>query len=105
MVFAIIRRLAKHQKLTAPDKGHIHHRLLKHGFSQKQAVLILYGLTSILGITAVTLVTGMTKQGILCIILAIIIWAIGYVYNDLKLKRSIMIPEETSLDKEEEKGE
>ncbi len=103
MLFAIVRRLAKHQKLTAPDKGHIHHRLLKHGFSQKQAVLILYGLTSILGITAVTLVTGMTKQGILCIILAIIIWVIGYVYNDLKLKRNTMIPEETSS--ESKKGE
>ena len=95
MLFAIIRRLIKRQKLTAPDKGHIHHRLLKHGFSQKQAVLILYGLTSILGITAVTLVTGMTKQGIICIIVAIIIWVIGYVYNDLKLKRNTMIPEET----------
>jgi len=101
MVFAIIRRLAKHQKLTTPDKGHIHHRLLKHGFSQKQAVLILYGLTSILGITAVTLVTGMTKQGILCIILAIIIWVIGYVYNDLKLRRSVMIPQETTSNDEE----
>ena len=44
----------------------------------------------------------MTKQGILCIILAIIIWVIGYVYNDLKLKRSTMIPEETSMDKKEE---
>lgn len=102
MVFAIVRRLIKHQKLTAPDKGHIHHRLLKHGFSQKQSVLILYGLTSILGIVAVTLVTGMTKQGILCIILAIIIWVIGYVYNDLKLKRNIMIPEETTDSKGEE---
>lgn len=101
MLFAIVRRLAKHQKLTAPDKGHIHHRLLKHGFSQKQAVLILYGLTSILGITAVTLVTGMTKQGILCIILAIIIWVIGYVYNDLKLNRSTMIPEVTDTEKKE----
>ena len=103
MLFAIIRRLAKHQKLTTPDKGHIHHRLLKHGFSQKQAVLILYGLTSVLGITAVTLVTGMTKQGILCIILAIIIWVIGYVYNDLKLNRSVMIPKET--DTMNKKGE
>ena len=102
MIFAIIRRLAHHQKLTAPDKGHIHHRLLKHGFSQKQAVLILYGLTSILGITAVTMVTGMTKQGILCIILAIIIWAIGYVYNDLKIRKTTLIPEETI--KEYEKG-
>lgn len=96
MLFAIIRRLAKHQKITAPDKGHIHHRLLKHGFSQKQAVLILYGLTSILGIIAVTLVSGFTVQGIICIAVAIIIWAIGYIYNDMKVRRSTMIPEETS---------
>ena len=98
MVFAIIRRLIHHQKLTSPDKGHIHHRLLKHGFSQKQAVLILYGLTSVLGITAVTLVTGMTKQGILCIGLAIVIWIIGYIYNDLKIKRNGFLPEETKKD-------
>ena len=102
MIFAILRRIAHHQRLTAPDKGHIHHRLLKHGFSQKQAVLILYGLTSVLGITAVTLVTGLTRQGILCIILAIIIWAIGYIYSDLKIKRSILIPEETSKEKKED---
>lgn len=98
MIFAIVRRLAKHQKITTPDKEHIHHRLLKHGFSQKQAVLILYGLTSILGITAVTLVSGMTKQGIICIILAIIIWMIGYIYNNSKVRKSTMIPEETSKD-------
>ena len=103
MLFAIVRRLIKHQKLTTPDKGHIHHRLLKHGFSQKQAVLILYGLTSILGIIAVTMVTGMTKQGILCTFLAIIIWALGYLYNDLKIRKSTMIPEQTSKSNEEEK--
>lgn len=99
MIFAILRRLAHHQKLTAPDKGHIHHRLLRHGFSQKQAVLILYGLTSILGITAVTLVSGITKQGILLIVLAIIIWIIGYVYNDLKIKRN------ANLQEKNDKGE
>lgn len=103
MLFAIIRRLIRHQKLTAPDKGHIHHRLLKHGFSQRQAVLILYGLTSVLGIIAVTLVTGMTKQGIICVVLAIIIWAIGYIHNDLKVKRSTLIPEETSKESKEGK--
>ena len=104
MIFAIIRRLANHQKLTAPDKGHIHHRLLKHGFSQKQSVLILYGLTSVLGIMAVTLVTGMTKQGILCVILAIIIWVIGYVYNDIKLKKNVLISESSEF-KEKNEGE
>lgn len=105
MLFAIFRRLAHHQKLTTPDKGHIHHRLLRHGFSQKQAVLILYGITSILGIIAVTMVTGMTKQGIICVVLAIIIWIIGYVYSDLKIKKSVLIPEETSKEKQKEEEE
>lgn len=102
MIFAIVRRLIKHQKLTTPDKGHIHHRLLKHGFSQKQAVLILYGLTTVLGIIAVTIVSGMTKQGIICVILAIIIWMVGYIHNDYKIRKSMMIPEETSKEDEKE---
>lgn len=31
---AIIRRVRAHQRIDAPDKGHIHHRLLDAGFSQ-----------------------------------------------------------------------
>ncbi|MFR0733403.1 MAG: MraY family glycosyltransferase [Oscillospiraceae bacterium] len=38
--FAIIRRLAKHQNPMKADRGHIHHRLIDMGFSQKQAVAI-----------------------------------------------------------------
>ena len=35
------------------DRGHLHHRLLDSGFSQKQTVAILYIIASILGISAV----------------------------------------------------
>lgn len=100
MVFAIIRRLAKHQKLTAPDKGHIHHRLLKHGFSQRQAVLILYSVTSILGIFAVTIVSGKIKQGIICALAVAIIWVAGYLYNDLKHRKGNMLMEDKSKQEE-----
>jgi UDP-GlcNAc:undecaprenyl-phosphate GlcNAc-1-phosphate transferase len=96
---AIIRRMIKGRSIKAifkADKGHLHHKLVQKGFSQKQAVLILYGLTSILGIIAVTLVSGFTVQGIICIAVAIIIWAIGYIYHDMKVRRNTMIPEETS---------
>lgn len=91
MVFAIIRRLAHHQRITAPDKGHIHHRLLKHGFSQKQAVLILYTLTSILGIIAVTLVSGKVIQGMLCIVIVLLIWIIGYIVSNINTRKHAMI--------------
>jgi len=95
MLFAIIRRLIKHQKIFAPDKGHIHHRLLRHGFSQKQAVLILYTATSILGVIAVTLVSGKVIQGIICVIIIILIWIIGYIIASLKYRKQIMIEEAT----------
>lgn len=36
-----------------PDRGHIHHRLIDMGFSQKQAVAVLYIISAILGLSAV----------------------------------------------------
>ena len=55
--FAIIRRLAKGQSPMTPDRGHIHHRLIDMGFSQKQAVAMLYVISAILGLSAVVLTT------------------------------------------------
>ncbi len=56
-LFAMIRRAIKRKPLFAPDGGHIHHRLIKAGFSQRQAVLILYTITSTLCIIAISLIT------------------------------------------------
>ena len=55
--FAILRRLAKGQSPMSPDRGHIHHRLIDMGFSQKQAVAMLYVISAILGLSAVVLTT------------------------------------------------
>ena len=55
--FAILRRLAKGQSPMAPDRGHIHHRLIDMGFSQKQAVAMLYVISAILVLSAVVLTT------------------------------------------------
>ena len=41
----------------APDRSHVHHRLIDMGFSQKQAVAILYVVSAILGLSAVVLTT------------------------------------------------
>jgi UDP-GlcNAc:undecaprenyl-phosphate GlcNAc-1-phosphate transferase len=57
VTFAVIRRLAKGQSPMSPDRSHIHHRLIDMGFSQKQAVGILYVVSAILGLSAVVLTT------------------------------------------------
>lgn len=51
--FAIIRRIRMKQKITAPDKSHLHHCLLNSGFSHKQTVLIIYGIAALFGLAAI----------------------------------------------------
>ena len=64
--FAVIRRLAKGQNPMTADRGHIHHRLIDMGLSQKQSVAIVYMLTGVLGLAAVLLAnTTETKAFIL----------------------------------------
>ena len=50
---AIIRRRRAHQPIQKADRGHIHHQLLKEGFSQRKTVLIMWGWTAILAICAI----------------------------------------------------
>lgn len=40
--FVVVRRILSRQPITQPDKRHLHHTLLGKGFTQRQAVWILY---------------------------------------------------------------
>lgn len=60
------------------DKGHLHHRLMKRGYSQKQAVLILYGLTATLGMFAIILLESGPWKALSFALLVVGIVAIGY---------------------------
>ncbi|KAB3530889.1 glycosyltransferase family 4 protein [Alkaliphilus serpentinus] len=51
--FAITRRLVNGRPIMEADKGHLHHRLLEQGLSQKQTVLVLYFISALLGGSAV----------------------------------------------------
>lgn len=62
--FAIFRRLLNGQSIMAADKGHLHHRLLNKGFSQRKTVLILYGISAIFGGSAVLISKADTRQAI-----------------------------------------
>ena len=53
--FAVVRRVSHGQSPMQPDRGHVHHRLIDMGFSQKQAVGVLYVVSAILGLSAVVL--------------------------------------------------
>ncbi len=54
-VFAILRRVIHGKKPWEADRGHIHHKLIDMGMSQKQAVAVLYLISVVLGSSAVLL--------------------------------------------------
>ena len=51
--FAIFRRMVNKRPIMEADKGHLHHRLMKLGYGQRRATLMLYGISAIMGISAV----------------------------------------------------
>ncbi|MGN1300063.1 MAG: glycosyltransferase family 4 protein [Clostridia bacterium] len=80
-LWAIIRRIIKTKSIKGvfkADKGHLHHRLMARGYTQKQAVLILYGLTATFGMTAIILLDSGIWKAISFALLVIAIVAIGY---------------------------
>lgn len=52
-LFAMIRRFLKGKPIMSADRGHLHHRLIDSGYSHKQTVVIMYGLSAITGTIAI----------------------------------------------------
>ncbi len=79
-LLAIKRRISKRKNIFRADNEHIHHKLIKTGLSQKKTVLILYGVSLLLGIAAFLLTV--IKDEYIAVILAIItiIFFIGAKY-------------------------
>ena len=78
---AIFRRIIKGKSLKAimqADKGHLHHKLLKKGFSQREAVLIMYAITAALGLFTIILLDSGIWKALSFLILVITIVGIGY---------------------------
>jgi UDP-GlcNAc:undecaprenyl-phosphate GlcNAc-1-phosphate transferase len=55
LLLAVVRRTRARRSPFAPDKQHLHHRLLEIGHTQRRAVLIMYGWTALIAFGAVAL--------------------------------------------------
>ena len=80
-LWAIVRRIVKTKSIKGvfkADKGHLHHRLVAKGFSQKQAVLILYGISAIFGMFAVILCDSGIWKALSFLLIMIVAVALGY---------------------------
>ena len=69
-IFAFFRRILHGQSPFHADRGHIHHKLIDMGMSQKQAVAVLYAISAVLGLIAVLVAGPGTGIRIVCIVVA-----------------------------------
>lgn len=52
-LIAMVRRFINKQPLSSPDSAHLHHRLIRAGFTHKQTVLFIYALSAMFSAAAV----------------------------------------------------
>jgi UDP-GlcNAc:undecaprenyl-phosphate GlcNAc-1-phosphate transferase len=78
--FAMLRRAWNHKPIMSPDRGHLHHRLIDSGYTNKQAVVILYGLSIGSSMIAVLIAVDNFKATLVVLIffLMLIIMLIAY---------------------------
>ncbi len=69
VLLAVSRRFLGGKPLFAGDRDHIHHKLLKRGLSQRGAVLVLYGVTTVFALLSLALLHG---AAMIALVLAVI---------------------------------
>ncbi len=103
-LFAIIRRLIKRKPVALSDRGHIHHRLVDAGFSHLQSVLLLIGISILLGITSILITDKKALPSILVIGITVVSVAglLIYISNRDRIMNFFRKTEKTEEDADDE---
>jgi len=85
-LFAVIRRKINGKPIMQADRGHLHHRLMDMGLTQRQVVLIMYLISAILGSIAIIAmqISNQRAYFILALIMVffvIVAWKCGFFKN------------------------
>ena len=71
-LLAIVRRVISGQSIMSPDKEHLHHHLMRSGYGQRRAVLMIYGISIIMGMAAVLMSRELYKDSFVLIVTALL---------------------------------
>lgn len=75
-ILAIFRRIQQGKSIMQADRGHLHHRLMDMGLSQRQSVVIMYTASAALGLCAIVLADRGALSAII-LLLSVSIFVIG----------------------------
>lgn len=71
-MFAIIRRIIHRKPISAPDKFHLHHCIIRMGFTHRQTVIMIYAMSTLFSLAAVIL-TRTTMWGSTIILISLLL--------------------------------
>jgi len=93
-VLAIGRRVKARRNIFSADQEHIHHKLLKAGFSHRNAVLVLYGVASALaGLALVVRASSQPVAGLVMLAAAVFLFVLlRYLTGGGRFERGLRDP-------------
>jgi len=80
-LFAMGRRALHHKPIMQADRGHLHHRLIDRGYSQKQAVVTLYILSVVCGLLAIAISVRDIRVFFTVILMVAVLSLVIYYFN------------------------
>jgi UDP-GlcNAc:undecaprenyl-phosphate GlcNAc-1-phosphate transferase len=90
-LFSMLRRTLERRSVFSPDRGHVHHRLLDMGITHRRAVILLYGVSILLMVSAIAIALGRSwESGAALLVASVVITAlirfVGY-FEYVRLER------------------
>jgi UDP-GlcNAc:undecaprenyl-phosphate GlcNAc-1-phosphate transferase len=73
LLMAVVRRTRRGESPAAPDKMHLHHRMLDIGHSHRRAVLLIYLWAGVIAFGAVSLTLFNTQVSIWGIVIGLLL--------------------------------
>jgi UDP-GlcNAc:undecaprenyl-phosphate GlcNAc-1-phosphate transferase len=79
VIFAVFRRAARGRPIFEADKGHLHHQLSHIGMGQRRTVVMLYGITIVMGVAAILVSRELVLEsiflfGVAVLFIIVLIW-------------------------------
>jgi UDP-GlcNAc:undecaprenyl-phosphate/decaprenyl-phosphate GlcNAc-1-phosphate transferase len=90
-LFSMLRRTLERRSVFSPDRGHVHHRLIDMGITHRRAVILLYGVSVLLMVSAIAIALGRSwESGAALLVASVVITAlirfVGY-FDLMRLQR------------------
>jgi UDP-GlcNAc:undecaprenyl-phosphate GlcNAc-1-phosphate transferase len=94
-LFSIVRRTLERRPLFSADRGHVHHRLLDLGLTHRRAVIVLYGVSILLTVSAIAIALGRIWEiGIALLVVSVVLIClirfVGY-FEYARLRRPTLL--------------